>query len=331
VSALGASTVRAFARHETFHPRYGWLRKAVDAATQAREDHDPFTAEDATVVLGVGKNMVKAIRFWGQAAQLLREEPVPGSKRRTVSRPTAIGRYLFDADTGVDPYLELTGTIWLTHWLMLRPMSVLPVWWIAFNRFTAVEFDEEALKHVIDDEIERVGWKHPNASSVQKDVSCLLRMYVSDDGRSSLDDLTDCPTRELGLVLRAQGDASRYRFNQGHKPSLPDLVVLHASLEWLSRRGGGVSVGIAELGTMPGGPGLAFRMSTRELTESLERATAEHECSTVSSVAGRPQLFSSVAPAEAAWDVLDSYYIANGRTPKSADVRLETAEGAMAR
>jgi len=327
VSSLTSASVRAFARHETFHPRYGWLRKAVEAAVNAHGDQDPFTAEDSTVALGVGRNMVKAIRFWGQAAKLISDEPVAGSKRKTVTRPTALGRYLFDADVGVDPYLELTGTIWLTHWWMLRPPSILPVWWIAFHRFTAIEFDEDALKRVVYEEIERADWKQPNPSSIQKDVACLLRMYVSDDSRASLDDLTDCPTRELGLVVRAQGDATRYRFNQGPKPSLPDLLVLHASLEWLARRGGGTSVSIAALATAPGGPGLAFRMSARELTETLERATAQQQGTGVSSIAGRPSLFATTAPAEGAWDALDSYYVANGRTPRSADVRRETIDG----
>ena len=60
-----------FARHETFHPRYGWFRKAY-----AVTDDDPqiFSREDAPVSIGVGKNMVRAIRFWGLAAKLIVED-----------------------------------------------------------------------------------------------------------------------------------------------------------------------------------------------------------------------------------------------------------------
>ncbi len=47
------------ARHETFHPRYLWLKKGFDKAS---ENSDVFNQEDATIILGVGKNMVKAIR-----------------------------------------------------------------------------------------------------------------------------------------------------------------------------------------------------------------------------------------------------------------------------
>ena len=46
---------RSFARHETFHPRYGWFRKAY--AFVADEGND-FNQEDAPRLSGVGKNMV---------------------------------------------------------------------------------------------------------------------------------------------------------------------------------------------------------------------------------------------------------------------------------
>ena len=56
---------RSFARHETFHPRYGWFRKAY--AFVADEGND-FNQEDAPIIIGVGKNMVRAIRFSGLAS-----------------------------------------------------------------------------------------------------------------------------------------------------------------------------------------------------------------------------------------------------------------------
>ena len=43
-----------FARHETFHPRFGWLKKGFDAAV---EEPEVFLREDAPVQLGVGKNI----------------------------------------------------------------------------------------------------------------------------------------------------------------------------------------------------------------------------------------------------------------------------------
>src|SRR5688572_21947962 len=91
-----------FARHETFHPRYGWLKKGYDAVLR-----DPlvFVSETATVDLGVGKNMVRAIRFWGRAARVLSGGASGSSARLAQCRPSRIGHRLL-ADDGWDPYCE---------------------------------------------------------------------------------------------------------------------------------------------------------------------------------------------------------------------------------
>ena len=61
-----------FARHESFYPRFGWLWKAVNLTQTAP---DLFLRPDATVELGVGKNMVRAIRYWGIATRAVSEHP----------------------------------------------------------------------------------------------------------------------------------------------------------------------------------------------------------------------------------------------------------------
>src|SRR4051794_34698416 len=101
-----------FARHETFHPRYGWVKKAFDAGS---ENPHLFNEDMAVVRLGVGKNMVKSIRHWGHVFRVLTQTKEPGS-RLPVSSPTKLGRTLF-SDNGWDPYCELPGTLWLLHWL----------------------------------------------------------------------------------------------------------------------------------------------------------------------------------------------------------------------
>jgi len=124
-----------FARHETFHPRYGWFRKAYAVAAESPLG---FAADDAPVEIGVGKNMVRSIRFWGLAAKLIVEDPQSGNPRSPGLVPTRIGHALF-GESGWDRYMEDPGTLWLLHWLLLAPRSLLPVWWLAFNEFNAVE------------------------------------------------------------------------------------------------------------------------------------------------------------------------------------------------
>lgn len=78
--------------HETFPLRYTWLPKAVKVL---KNNPKIFSDEDdAMVSLGVGKNMVRAIRFWSEAAGIIK----------------------FQGKDGLDPYLEDIQTLWLIHW-----------------------------------------------------------------------------------------------------------------------------------------------------------------------------------------------------------------------
>lgn len=102
-----SAPVYRFSGHETFACRYSWLPKAF-----AELSLSPllFTDEEnAMVRLGVGKNMVKSIRFWVQAAGIA-EQTSQGLV------PTDFGRELLDESRGVDPYLEDVRTLWLLHW-----------------------------------------------------------------------------------------------------------------------------------------------------------------------------------------------------------------------
>ena len=191
-----------YARHETFHPRYGWFRKAYSFVAK---DKHIFLQKDASVKIGVGKNMVRAIRFWGLAAKLIIENPKSSRPRSPGLITTPLGDQLFGKN-GWDRYMEDPGTLWLLHWLLLAPPSRLPVWWLAFNEFHAVEFDEDDLKAVIDTQLDAVGvWAKPHPSSIKKDISALLRTYAPAvrSGRIGIDDILDCPLRELNLIGRS--------------------------------------------------------------------------------------------------------------------------------
>jgi hypothetical protein len=282
---LDEACLPAFARHETFHPRYGWLKKAVDAASA---EEDLFNRDDAVIQLGVGKNMVRSIRHWGHAFKLLDTEPVPGS-RRPRSRPTPIGADMF-ADGGIDPYCEVPGTLWLLHWWLLAPPSISPVWWVAFNEFPGLEFTEEELQQFALDCVS--DWAHPQASSVKKDVSALLRMYSSGEGlRATFDDRIDCPFRELGLIQPSNSVPGGYRFQLGPKPTLPSLIFAAAVVDYAIRNEATSStISLSRAVSDIGSPGRAFKLSEKVVLELLTDAVATTTYVKLSSAAGVPQL-----------------------------------------
>jgi Protein of unknown function (DUF4007) len=307
-SLLATAAAPSFARHETFHPRFGWLRKAV---TESAKAGDVFVDDEATVKLGVGKNMVNAIRYWGLAFKILEQKANPERPRVPLTVPSAFGMRLL-SDDGWDPYLEDAASLWLLHWKLLSPKCYAPVWWVAFNDFTAIQFNESQLTAHVLELAAAAGWPTVVEASVKKDVDCLIRTYtVRRHGRQSLDDILDCPFRELGLIEAATGEEGRrWRFVVGEKPGLPDEIVAHAALDYAALSSDGArSISIARLAHDPGSPGAAFRLNETALFNALSRAAISSESLRVAEPGGLRQLLFDDDPAAIADRVLTGYYV----------------------
>ena len=305
---LAEAAERSFARHETFHPRYSWFRKAYAHVT---DDPRIFSRPDAPVEIGVGKNMVRAIRFWGTAARLIIDDPTNAKGREARCVPTRRGRALF-GEGGWDPYMEDPGTLWLLHWLLLAPKKCrLPVWWLAFNEFNAVQFAEADLQTAISTLLDGAPeWHKPHPNSINKDTSALLRTYapVGKTGRARIDDMLDCPLRELNLLSYSPA-TSQYRFTLGPKPTLPSEVVAYAALDYVAlMEVRGSTVTISRLVHGPGAPGRVFKLSESELLDALRPSIEAEDALGLATPTGAVQLTWSEDPALVATRILDRYY-----------------------
>ena len=190
-----------FARHETFHPRFGWLKKGYDRTC---EDQMVFSKDRAPVALGVGKNMVKAIRYWCLGFKILYEITEKGKK--SVFKPSPFGTKLF-SDTGWDPYLEDSSSLWILHWNLFKRPCYAPTWYFTFNEFNQLVFTSEDLLFSLKEYKSR-NFPSNRAidSSLNKDINCLLRMYVSRNTFKALkEDSLECPFTELGLITAYSG------------------------------------------------------------------------------------------------------------------------------
>jgi len=300
---------KAFARHETFHPRYGWLKKGYDAAAS---NPDVFLRGDAPVILGVGKNMVRAIRYWCRAFKVLDEYPRPSQPRVQSAKPTQFGHALLDGD-GWDPYLENPASLWLLHWYLLRPECYAPAWSVVFNRaVSSTVSDQELLEVLFDARNREPEWADVADASLRKDRDCLIRMYAYQsrrDGRPAEDGL-DSPFAELELLQHIGGDGHHYAFQRGHAASLPAEIVVCACLDYMDFSGDASAqmISMSRLALDEGAPGRVFRIGEEAVRESVAACPdLAGRVQVVESVGGA-QLVSHDDPAEVAWGLLDSFY-----------------------
>lgn len=201
----------AFGRHETFALRYGWLSKGFQAMAEKKSI---FESDDATVRLGVGKNMVAAIKYWLRACRMI--DPVENT-------PTDLGNELLSVD-GFDPYLEDEATIWLLHWLLATNAELATSWFWFFNRFHKPDFTGQelatALADFVNDKV--INKKKPALATLSNDATLIPRMYTQSTGntRTPIEDALDSPFSLLGLVTQSAGGRS-YQSRPMARPDLP--------------------------------------------------------------------------------------------------------------
>jgi Protein of unknown function (DUF4007) len=282
-----------FARHETFHPRFGWLKKGFDRAAQ---DADVFLQDDAPVRLGVGKNMVRSIRYWCSAFKLLEND-----------QPTEFGHQLLGT-RGWDSYLEDPASLWLLHWKLLEPPCLATAWDFVFNQFRGVEFTAEEVFNQLWEYRDRAAPRISD-SSLKKDVSCLLRMYVAQSSKAAVtEDSLDCPFTELGLIHSA-GDSRHYRFRVGRKSTLPPEMIVYACLQHHARtESAAQTIPIANLLYDLGSPGLVFKLTESAICDAIEFVGRRWDDIRLSDAAGKLQFSFADDPLQQAADILDRYY-----------------------
>jgi hypothetical protein len=252
-----------FSGHETFPLRHLWLRKAYDAVTNEQPARrNLFSDPDAIITFGVGKNMVSSIRYWALTCSIIEESS-------EFYRPTDLGKFLFDLDSGRDPFMESSATTWLMQWLIAGRAERSTTWFYAFNHLTAPTFDREAVARPIREFCAARGWRTSTAT-IKRDVECFIRSYVPRQEARPTDDALEPVLAELGLIRSAGG--RQYEFRRGPKPSLPDGVFLFALDEFWQRTAIGQStLAVEQLTYEPGSPGTVFKMDEFSLIERLAR------------------------------------------------------------
>ncbi len=255
--AVNNTVKHKFAGHETFAFRYGWLKKAVDGI---RSDPQLFSKENAIVELGVGKNMVKSIKYWSLATQIV-EEDQRGIKL------SPLGEQLF---LRWDPYLDDPASLWLLHWLLATNPSRAAAWYVSINRYSRPDFTKDQLLEFIIDYANRHNIK-VNSSTVSRDIDCFIRTYIpAKKDKSHLEDTFSCPLNEL-VFLHQLRDGVSFQFNIGPKKTLPAQIAGYALLKYIiSAQSHRKTISISECLFNAGSPGQVFKLDENSLVEYIE-------------------------------------------------------------
>jgi len=288
----------AFARHETFYFRDGWLRKGIRMVQ--REGFQFFRRAEAPDELGIGKNMVRALKFWLQACRLVEPDYNDPKKEYKIS---TFGQSILE----YDKYFEDIGTLLLIHYQLVTNAEDSTTWNWFFNKFRYKEFDDQTFLYELK-KYTLINGMDVAENSLKKDFQCLMNTYLFERYENSShtpEDNLSCPLRELRLLTRV--GAKAYRLCSINKRLLDPLIVLYVLKDQFNKSDlPGLS--ISDLLEAENQVGRVFNFSYEDLIFYLDRL---QEMGFISIKRG-PGLDRVVLKDISTGDILQKYYLKSG-------------------
>lgn len=251
-----------FRAHDTFFIRKGWLNKGMKHVT-LKPNVFIDRKENPMDVLGIGANMVKALRYWLQVVGLT-EEPTKGARMQSF---TEFGQLVFENDK----FIEETGTLYLLHYKMVSNENLATAWYIFFNEFNMTEITKEDFAIAVNNYLTKIG-ETVAPRSIEDDFMCIINTYLprikSNPNKVSPENNIDCPFGELGLIDFMNKTKKIYRKAIPSVNSFDPWVILAVIFD---RANGAVEIPLNELLMAPSNIGKVFNLDAISMLDILHR------------------------------------------------------------
>lgn len=287
-----------FSGHDSFHCRQLWLKKGFDFVQEGQS----FNSEDAVVKLGVGKNMVSAIRYWLKAFNIIDSK----------DNPTGFGAKLFDTERGYDPFLEDEASLWLLHYQLVKT-GLASIYNIIFNEFRKgkILFKDDVFLNYL----KRIQETNPeltfNENTVAKDFTVFVNTYKNEEDNNNVEDSYSGILSEIGLLKTIHTEFKdengktkkriEYQIENNDRDNLPEAVLLFSILD---NPDYGNSISLNSLEYDYNSPGSIFALNRSGLTNKI--AEIVNKNITFTDHAGIKELQFKNKPD--AFSILDKYY-----------------------
>lgn len=207
--------------HETFSIRKNWIAKGMMAIN---EHQDIFTSKelDATVELGIGRNMVFSLRYWLKAIGLTQE--IRTANKKTKTQFTDFGSIIFQHDK----YIEETGTLWFLQYQLSKNKDNATAWYYFFNEFNMSEFSKDDFVQSLKN-FDRMNGGTTALRSFEDDFECIKNTYISrfkTITSTDPEDNIESPFAELVLLETIGSSRNTYRKVIPPKQDIPPIVLL---------------------------------------------------------------------------------------------------------
>jgi len=159
-------------KHGSFYLRSGWGTKIIQAVEADDMIFSPANEREAVDRIGLGRVMIKALRYWADASGLTAEEKVQGgiAERRTD---------LFNLLEANDRYFQKPGSLLLLHRNIALNEDNATAWYWAFNEFDKQSFTKEEFVDGLHYFL-AVNEMSIKKAAVDKEFNCFKNTYLAE-------------------------------------------------------------------------------------------------------------------------------------------------------
>ncbi|MFJ8236351.1 DUF4007 family protein [Ureibacillus sp. NPDC094379] len=186
----------AYGRHESFYLRNKWVSKGLK---HVRNNNNFFYDKDNFEKIGLGKNMVRSLRFWLTALNLIEEN----NKKHTL---TELGELIYKYDR----LLEKPSTAAILHFeLLLNKGDTATVFNWFFTKYHETTTTKLDLKVAFKAWVDSREPKSISERSLDRDIDVLVQLYTKEADESDPEDTIFSPFTSLHLIREERsGDRS---------------------------------------------------------------------------------------------------------------------------
>lgn len=201
-----------FSGHESFHCRTFWLKKGYDFVSNGN-----VFSDESGIELGVGKNMVDAIRYWLKSFGIIDEQ----------GNITEFANHLLN-ENGWDPFLEDEASLWLLHFHLIRKeyASTYPIIFTDLRKLKPDFSKNHFVNRVLEIDSKQ------NENTLDKDFTVFVRTYFAQSSNDKEEGFSGI-LHELGLLKESDSvsNGKTYHIINTKQASIPAAIVLYAILE----------------------------------------------------------------------------------------------------
>lgn len=199
-----------FKKNETFYIRDGWVEKTINALDETKSNI--FFKNNGIKVLGIGSNMVKGLKYWVKAANIVSDD-----KNCTM---TEFSKLLLQYDR----YMDQKFSWFFLHYYLSTNKEECPIFYEMFSLNNGItKFKKNELLEYLLDQFSSE--EQLNRKYVENDLNIFIKSYVNEDVLSNPEENFVCPLSSLKLIKKVN---DHYEKTKPTYSSLSYLIVYYA-------------------------------------------------------------------------------------------------------